>query len=53
MKKYSALICLLLSLSGCMGHHHHADPANSQSRPAECSSHSQEIDCSWNVPDNA
>ncbi|MEY8770687.1 MULTISPECIES: hypothetical protein [Erwinia] len=46
MKKYSVLVCFLL-LCGCMGNRH----AQQHNPVADCSSHDDEIDCSWNVPD--
>jgi len=49
MKKYSVLLCFLL-LCGCMTHRHpQQQPVSNPS--ADCSSHDDEIDCSWNVPD--
>lgn len=51
MKKYSATICLLLALSGCMGHKSPPGPAAGH-ETAECDSHAKEIDCSWSVPDS-
>ncbi|WP_158616048.1 hypothetical protein [Erwinia sp. 198] len=50
MKKYSVLVCCLL-LCGCMGHRHAQQRTAALNAIADCSSHDDEIDCSWNVPD--
>ena len=48
MKKYIIAACCLLTLCGCMGHHHLAAAADES---AHCASHDSEIDCDWNLPD--